>query len=81
MDSPDGNHHMVVNAKVQTIAEQKVETERLVKKINLQRKFEFKKSNKVQHGFNASVTATMEEATGSIEKGRICRPVKVRASN
>lgn len=56
--------------KDQIIAEQKVETERLAKKIKLEKKFEFRrKGNEVQHDFNATVTASLEEATSSIEKG------------
>ena len=56
--------------KEQLIAEQKAETERLSKKIKLEKKFEFRrKGNKVQHDFNATVTAAIEEAASSIEKG------------
>ena len=66
-----GSGCQVVNPKRGAAAglEQKMENDRLSKRIKLVKKFGFrKKENQIQHKFNESVAASMEEAAASLEK-------------
>lgn len=55
--------------KEQLMEEQKMENDRLTKKLKLEKKFEFRrKGNEIQHAFNENVKAVVDEAAAILGK-------------
>ena len=55
--------------KEQLMEEQKMENDRLTKKLKLEKKFEFRrKGNEIQHAFNEGVKAVVDEAAAILDK-------------